>query len=237
MNQKFDNYLTTHFADLGDDHRTLHRLESIRANYGNLLRERAARRILEIGPGLGEMLHFLTRECGATNVEAIDLSPEVAAYCSERYCPTVHTPDPLQFLAGMQGRYDVIILLHVLEHVEKPNAVAFVRALSAALAPGGCVIVEVPNMGNPLVGLSYRYADFTHEIGFTESSLAQLLRLGGFKQVEILPFKIPRTSLARFVQFALRQVLEGFMRLLARLYSARVELNSANLVAIAKLTS
>jgi 2-polyprenyl-3-methyl-5-hydroxy-6-metoxy-1,4-benzoquinol methylase len=230
---RFNQYLSTHFAKLGGANRSVHRLESLRANYAELIPADKSAAILEIGPGMGELLQYLTIESGLRNVEAIDLSPEVAAYCSERYCHTLQVDDPIQFLKSRTGHYDLIMLLHVLEHVEKSQAVAFLRAIRSALKPQGRMVVEVPNMGNPLVGLAGRYADFTHEIGFTGSSLAQLLRLADFATILVRPFRIPVSSPARMVQFALRGCLEFALRLLTRLYTTEVEINSANLVAIA----
>lgn len=230
---KFNRYLSTHFAELGGVNRNIHRLESIRANYAEFVPADKSAAILEIGPGMGELLHYLTVESGLLNVEAIDLSAEVAAYCSQRYCHTLQVDDPIQFLKNRVAHYDLITLLHVLEHVEKAQAIAFLCAIRNALKPQGRVIIEVPNMGNPLVGLTGRYADFTHEIGFTGNSLAQLLRLADFETVRVRPFRIPVSSPARIAQFALRGCLEFSLRLLTRLYSTNVEINSANLVAIA----
>jgi 2-polyprenyl-3-methyl-5-hydroxy-6-metoxy-1,4-benzoquinol methylase len=230
---KFDRYLSTHFAGLGDAHRNTDRLESLRTNYAEFLPVDKSAAVLEIGPGMGELLHYLTAESGLCNVEAIDLSAEVAAYCSQRYCHTQCVADPVTFLQAHVGRYQLIMLLHVLEHVEKSRAVALLGAARAALAPGGRLVIEVPNMGNPLVGLTSRYGDFTHEIGFTGSSLAQLLRLAGFETISVRPFRVPVSSLPRIAQFLLRACLEWSLRLLTRLYTRNTEINSANLVAIA----
>jgi 2-polyprenyl-3-methyl-5-hydroxy-6-metoxy-1,4-benzoquinol methylase/putative flippase GtrA len=233
MTNKFDRYLSTHFAAMGDAHRNTHRLEAIRANYAKLIPADKSAAVLEIGPGMGELLHYLVVDSGLRNVEAIDLSAEVAAYCSERYCHTALVEDPIAFLEARAKRYELIMLLHVLEHVEKAQALPFLRAIRSALAPGGRIVIEVPNMANPLVGLRYRYADFTHELGFTGTSLAQLLRLAGFDSVIVRPFRIPVSSVPRIAQFILRGCLESSLRLLTRLYTTDVEINSANLVAIA----
>jgi 2-polyprenyl-3-methyl-5-hydroxy-6-metoxy-1,4-benzoquinol methylase len=233
MNGKFDRYLSSHLAGLGGAHTTTNRLASLRANYAEFVPTDKSAAVLDIGPGRGELLHYLVRERELQNVEAIDLSAEVAEYCGQRFCPTQHVEDPMVFLRDHPQKYDLIMLLHVLEHVEKPQAAAFLQAIRGALKPSGSLIIEVPNMGNPLVGLTGRYADFTHETGFTGSSLAQVLRLAGFDEVIVRPFRIPTGSPARIVQFTLRALLESFLRLLTRLYTVDVEINSANLVAIA----
>jgi SAM-dependent methyltransferase len=233
MNRNFDHYLSTHLASLGGVHGTANRLDCLRTNYAQFVPTDKSAAVLDIGPGRGELLHYLVSECKLQNVEAIDLSAEVAAYCTQRFCLTRHVDDPLAFLREHTQKYDLITLLHVLEHVDKPQAIAFLQAIMGALKPRGLLIIEVPNMGNPLVGLTGRYADFTHEIGFTGSSLAQLLRLAGFDEVTVRPFRIPTSSPARIIQFTLRACLEFCLRLLTRLYTLEVEINSGNLVAIA----
>jgi 2-polyprenyl-3-methyl-5-hydroxy-6-metoxy-1,4-benzoquinol methylase len=230
---KFDRYLSTHFADVGGASKGLHRLHALRANYSQLVPADQSAAVLEIGPGTGELLQYLIAERGMRNVQAVDLSSEVAQYCSERFCPTVCVADPVAFLRERPAHYDLVMLLHVLEHIEKRNVLEFLSALRLALKPGGRLVVEVPNMGNPLVGLTYRYADFTHELGFTGSSLAQVLRLAQFTKVDVRAFRIPRNSLPRLAQFVLRGCVELPLRLLTRLYTTKVEINSANLVAIA----
>lgn len=228
----YDQYLSGHLAKQSGAQAITDKLQSIRANYKEFLPADQSAAVLEIGPGTGELLRYLTVEAGLRNVTAIDRSAEVAAFCSERYCQTMHVEDPIRFLAEHGGQYDLIILLHVLEHVEKSNTVPFLGAIHSALRPGGRVIIEVPNMANPLVGLTWRYTDFTHETGFTGTSLAYALRLAGFATVSVRPVRIPTCSLPRIAQFVLRGCLEFSMRMLTRLYVRTVEINSANLTGI-----
>jgi 2-polyprenyl-3-methyl-5-hydroxy-6-metoxy-1,4-benzoquinol methylase len=236
MSNEFDNYLTQHFDHVGGANRSVWRAESLRANYLQLfrgLKQDAA--VLEIGPGNGELLGIMRDEAGLTRASAIDLSPEVVKHCNERFGGiTLLVDDSKAFLDRSVASFDVIILLHVLEHVPKPETLAFLRAIHGALRPGGQVVIEVPNMANPLVGLTSRYADFTHEVGFTEASLSQVLRMASFPDISVRPFRIPRTSFARWVQWFLRWVVEKSFWLLAKLYSAQPEINSANLVAVAR---
>jgi 2-polyprenyl-3-methyl-5-hydroxy-6-metoxy-1,4-benzoquinol methylase len=236
MTGQFDSYLSTHFAGMGGAQGRQHRSEALRANYLDLFRAlepNAA--VLEIGPGNGELLAILRKEAHLQNVAAIDLSPQVVELCNAQTGGgVVLVQDTRRYLEQHPGRFDLIVLLHVLEHVPKTETIGFLGAIRAALRPGGRALIEVPNMGNPIIGLTTRYADFTHEVGFTEASLAQVLRMAAFEEPRILPFRIPRTSAARWIQWAVRGVFEAVMRLFTRLYSATPELNSANLVAIAQ---
>ena len=50
----------------------------------------------------------------------------------------------------------------------------------------GTVVIRVPNMANPF-SLGSRYSDTTHEIGFTEASLRQVLKIEGFESIRFYP--------------------------------------------------
>src|SRR5688572_16897500 len=49
-------------------------------------------------------------------------------------------------------------------------------------APNGRWIIHVPNAESPF-GACMRYWDFTHELAFTRTSIAQLLKASGFASV------------------------------------------------------
>ena len=59
-----------------------------------------------------------------------------------------------------------------------------------ALKPGGRAIMATPNMAL-VSGLVQRYTDFTHEVGFTERSLEQVLRVAGFSVIDIYGEELP----------------------------------------------
>jgi len=76
-------------------------------------------------------------------------------------------------------------MFHVIEHVAKRQAVPFLNAVRKALAPGGVLLLETPNMANPFLGLTFRYADFTHEVGYTETSIHYVLQAAGFHDITV----------------------------------------------------
>jgi len=109
--------------------------------------------------------------------------------------------------------------MHVLEHIPKPDIIPLLCSLRAALAPGGALIIEVPNMGNPFTGLFMRYADFTHEVGFTQPSMEYVLHKAGFARVAIHETTLPLDRLARLLQFAVQIPLKFLVRVINRAYS------------------
>ena len=151
--------------------------------YSHLLPKDKKTRILDIGCGQGHFLFYLLSE-GFNNVTGVDISPEQVAFCKKYVTQNVFCSDYESWLKGEQ--YNVIVMNELLEHIPKPKIIPCLKQIYAALVGGGRVIIKVPNMRNPF-NLAARYIDFTHEVGFTENSLYQVLTAAGFSNVEIEP--------------------------------------------------
>lgn len=74
-----------------------------------------------------------------------------------------------------EGPYDVIMLSHVLEHFTDP--VQLLRDAGAAVAPGGTMIIEVPNDVEGIYPLNG--PDEPHITFFTEATLRQAITTAG----------------------------------------------------------
>jgi SAM-dependent methyltransferase len=181
----FEDYLTRHYAHLGDHARYREgRKRALRQTYEHLLPADRGAAILEIGPGFAQLLELLRRDMGYGNAVAVDLSAEVVRFCNERLPgSTMLAEDTVEFLAARRAGYTRIFALHVLEHVRREDVGALVSAIHDALAPGGQFVLELPNMGNVFTGNYLRYADPTHEHGYTEWSVRHLLESAGFVDV------------------------------------------------------
>lgn len=151
--------------------------------YRGRLPENREARILDVGCGAGHFLYFLEK-AGYRNYQGIDISPQQVEVCRARVTPRVEVADAFQFLADKEQAYDLIAVHDVLEHIPKDKALLFVKTVFAAITKGGSLIVRVPNMSNPLAAHG-RYIDLTHELGFTERSLHQLLFVGGFRDIHL----------------------------------------------------
>jgi len=133
--------------------------------------------IAEIGCGWGRYLTALAT-AGYTRCEGVDVSEEQIAYARERLALTnVTRDDAARWLETRRERFDCILALDVLEHLDTDALVALVRAAREALRPGGRLVVHVPNALAPLSPL--RHDDLTHVRAFTTRSLAQLFRTAG----------------------------------------------------------
>ena len=97
---------------------------------------------LDVGCGAGLLTEPLSR-LGA-KVTGVDASPEVIAVAREHAATTgLHIDYRVADVAGLEGEFDLITAMEVIEHVAEPAV--FVNALAKRLAPGGLLIMSTPN--------------------------------------------------------------------------------------------
>ena len=140
--------------DANGSERMLHRLNPVRLKYIRdqidqhwqcdecSRRPLEGRTALDVGCGAGLLTEPLAR-LGA-KVTGIDASPELIAVAREHAAAMgldveYHGGD----VQELEGRFDLITCLEVIEHVADPGA--FVKALARRLAPGGLLILSTPN--------------------------------------------------------------------------------------------
>ena len=185
MPVEYDNYIDTHSGHIyNDDYELITRYFD--KNYRSLIRSKDER-ILDVGCGMGHFLYFL-QKYGHKNVAGIDLSAACIDYCLQKGLGTpenLHTVDMNSFLEHRKSCFDLIIMNDVIEHLPKEEIVSSLRSAGEALDSGGRLVVKVVNSANPITGAASRYVDFTHTVGFTEESLAQVLRMAGFSEIEM----------------------------------------------------
>jgi SAM-dependent methyltransferase len=210
-------YVSTHLANVQDG------LGYTRAGYaaktwltyeGRMPADRATP-LLEIGPGGGELVELLVRTEGYRSVTVVDREPEATQVAAALGADAVLSDDLAGYLAGVEGRFGAILMFHVLEHLTKVEVIPVLTACRRALSPGGVLLLEVPNMGDPFNGLHTRYADFTHEVGFTEESLEYVLGLAGFRRTEFLEPVGATGRFSRPAQRLARRVLHLGLRLIS----------------------
>jgi SAM-dependent methyltransferase len=113
-------------------------------------------------------------------VAGIEFDPE-AARKARQITPDIFEGDPMA-ASFPPGRFDVITAFHVIEHLPEP--LGTLRRMVEWLAPGGLIIVEVPNVsgvGGRLFGRYWSGLDFPrHLVHFRpETMTAMVERAGG----------------------------------------------------------
>ena len=97
---------------------------------------------LDVGCGAGLLTEPLAR-LGA-KVTGVDASPEVIAVAREHAATMGLEIDyRVADVAGLDGKFDLVTAMEVVEHVADPAA--FVSALAKRLAPGGLLVMSTPN--------------------------------------------------------------------------------------------
>jgi 2-polyprenyl-3-methyl-5-hydroxy-6-metoxy-1,4-benzoquinol methylase len=224
VTNSYDNYLGDYYEEKlnPSEGYTAFRNAKFRHNYLELLRSLDGRALLEIGPGMGEFLTFVAREAAFEHVRGVDYAPDCVAHCVGQGLDVAHIDDLEAWLGDQEGAFSAIVMLHVLEHVPKADTIGLLRTIRRALRPGGALVIEVPNAGNPwLTGIALA-EDFTHEVGFTSTSLGYVLKRAGFESPTVRGVKVPWSSRYLPVRLA-NEVGNGLTRAMTRLAAPRAD--------------
>ena len=129
-------------------------------------------RLLDVGCGNGAFLRSFAAEFPSWELTGVDRSQGGAD--AVRAIPGVE-----QFVVGgpadAPGRYDLISLIHVLEHVHEP--LGFLSEVAAKLTRGGAVLIDAPSLAtNP-----FDLAVVDHVMHFSSATLRELTRRAGYK--------------------------------------------------------
>ncbi len=131
---------------------------------------------LDIGCGNGTFLSELSRGLESWNL----YGSEVNELHRQR---VLNIPGVKDFfttnLEGIPGQYDLVSIVHVLEHITDP--VSFLADISSKLKRGGHLFIELPYyIQNP-----FELAIYDHCSHFTKQSITRLLCTSGFEVVLI----------------------------------------------------
>jgi 2-polyprenyl-3-methyl-5-hydroxy-6-metoxy-1,4-benzoquinol methylase len=154
------------------------------------------RRLLDVGAADGLLSRHLTD--AGWRVTGIESDPELAE-AGRPSCERMVVTDLDRDLPDLDMTFDAIVYGDVLEHLADP--LRALRGLNRWLAPGGRVVISVPNVAHLAIRLSllagrFDYIDRgildrTHLRFFTDRSLRQLLAAAGLVSVRRTATAVP----------------------------------------------
>jgi SAM-dependent methyltransferase len=135
--------------------------------------------ILELGCGHGALLYVL-QQMGYQKARGVDGSQEQVAAAMQLGIAGVMQGDIWDALSKTSdASEDVVVAFDLIEHFTKDELIVLIDEVHRVLKPGGTWIIHVPNAESPF-GSRVRHGDFTHELAFTRTSLAQVTLSSGF---------------------------------------------------------
>jgi SAM-dependent methyltransferase len=151
--------------------------------------------IVELGCNKGFLLATLLKN-GYTNLCGVDLSPQDLVIARQLLTNVpLFEQDIFVFLDNHKEKFDCVILKALIEHIKKDSVLLLLEKIYASLKPGGIIFIDVYN-SDWLFALHDRYVDFTHEVGFTQESLRQILLIY-FDKVTVVPTPSPYWQMSK----------------------------------------
>ncbi|HVU00435.1 MAG TPA: class I SAM-dependent methyltransferase [Polyangiaceae bacterium] len=136
------------------------------------------KRLLDVGAAYGLFLKE-AREAG-WDASGVEIAPDCALEAAKISGAPVACGDFVT--VPLEGPYDVIVMLDVIEHFRDP--VAVVRRAHELLSPGGLLVIDTGDLDTPwakLLGDRWYFLDPPqHLFYFSERGLRTVLRKGGF---------------------------------------------------------
>jgi 2-polyprenyl-3-methyl-5-hydroxy-6-metoxy-1,4-benzoquinol methylase len=235
MKNIYDSYFTSHFKRVND--LSVAGFDKSAKYYDYFYKEFLPNdkhlRILDIGCGTGQFLHFLEKE-RFTNYYGIDVSDQQIDFCKKNITEKVEEADCFEFLLSKKDAFDLVAMNDILEHIPKDRTTELLNLIRDSLREKGVLLIKTPNMANPF-SLMDRYKDITHEVGFTEYSLREILEATQFKHILIKGASYPAISLEAVAGKIAEKVIHFCMKImfLVQGYSSP-KILAKNIIAVAQ---
>ncbi len=142
---------------------------------------RPGMRVLDVGCGIGTLLHLIRQEVPDATVQGIELATVDVEAAKSFYGLDLFTGSLEQYAAAHpEDRFDLIILHHTFEHLPAPRAA--LRTMERLLAPRGELFIAVPNVMN-IRKRPEIFFQIAHPYSYSPATLRKLLALEGFAPV------------------------------------------------------
>ena len=187
----------------------------------------AAKPVLEIGPGRGELLALFKEQ--AIPARGIEMDSAMIEVCREKGLEIV-SGEGVSYLRSVDDRsLGGVVAVQVVEHLEHQALEELLRLCALKVAKGGRVIFETINPKSLLALSSNYFRDPTHVWPLHPDTLAYAMNLAGLKMVgikELSPVSaaaqlqplVPEEFMTPRWAYALEQINSNFKRLNELLY-------------------
>ncbi|MFA6386503.1 MAG: class I SAM-dependent methyltransferase [Candidatus Paceibacterota bacterium] len=149
-----------------------------------------AKSILDIGSGRGWILYFLKKYFKYERAVGTQIATNAFKFSTEKLKLEIYNKDLLE--SSFDKKFDIVSILHVLEHVEKPEE--YIEKIYQILDNKGILFIEVPNYNawaRRLTGKHWLAFDLKHHLFFfTPKSLTNLLNKYNFKIKKLETFSL-----------------------------------------------
>jgi SAM-dependent methyltransferase len=140
--------------------------------------------IVDLGVGRGEWLE-LAREAGLA-ARGVDSNPNIVADARARGFEVIEA-DALDFLeATAPGSLGAVTAFHLIEHLTPQQRLRLLRGAHRALASGGVLLLEWPNIGHPRVAQVTFWLDPTHQSPLPGELAAFMAEYAGFVGIDLV---------------------------------------------------
>ena len=136
--------------------------------------------VLEIGAGAGSFLYCSKNI--AKEIHAVEPCESNRKYIKEQI--TSNSYEDINHLIQENVKFDAIFLFHVFEHMTSP--ISFLKKIKLLLKEDGCLIIEVPNADDALIGLydikefKNFYFQIQHPFYYNEHSLRYIFKIDNY---------------------------------------------------------
>jgi SAM-dependent methyltransferase len=156
----------------------------IYVRYTGLFSTFEPRSVLDVGSGNGELLSYLMQQNPAAEYYAIEPSLSGKAGLESRGIRFISNDVNSDWEQDHKGKFDLVIMRHVLEHFLDP--VAVLKKIREAMTDAGVLYIAVPDAYNYAPPLRTSFFRVVHPYYFTKDSLLNLLQLAGFSPVTVV---------------------------------------------------
>jgi GT2 family glycosyltransferase/glycosyltransferase involved in cell wall biosynthesis/2-polyprenyl-3-methyl-5-hydroxy-6-metoxy-1,4-benzoquinol methylase len=183
--------------------------------------------VLELGCATGDLGRALARR--GVRVSGVEMDPAAAELARSDYREVVagDVADPAVLAHFRDGAFDAVVFGDVLEHLADPWAAA--KAWTKKLAPGGNLIISIPNLGHASVAASLLSGSFAYQdMGLLDRTHLRFFSLEGLLRLALdsglTPVELRRVSHGLFeteVTFEPSRLPEGTLERLSECPEAR----------------